>query len=83
VGVDSVLGWLKRLDIHPGSQEECTQMRRMLGYLVVNLGRDPKTKVDANSVPPFMAAERCKLIRESASLINESLDFLTRLPSSI
>src|SRR5437764_10989000 len=55
--VDSVLCWLKRLESHPGSLEERTQIRRVLGYLVVNLGRQLGEKVANGSVPSFMAAE--------------------------
>jgi hypothetical protein len=55
--VDSVRGWLRRMDTKPVSREKRTQMRRVLGYLVVNLGAELQTKVEHNSVPPFMAAE--------------------------
>ena len=55
--VDSVLCWLRRLESHPGSREERTQIRRVLGYLVVNLGRQLEEKVANGSVPSFMAAE--------------------------
>jgi hypothetical protein len=56
--VDSVQLWLERLQNQGGGPpEQRTQMRRVLGYLVVNLGRDLQVKVKANSVPPFMAGE--------------------------
>jgi hypothetical protein len=55
--VDAVRSWLQRLDTHPVSREQRTQMRRVLGYLVVDLGRELKSKINANSVPAFMAAE--------------------------
>jgi hypothetical protein len=55
--VYSVRCWLKRLVTHPVSREQHTQMRRVLGYLAVNLGGELKAKVDNNSIPPFMAAE--------------------------
>jgi hypothetical protein len=55
--VDAVLLWLKRLETYPRSREERTQMRRVLGYLVVNVGQQLEDKVRNDSVPPFMAAE--------------------------
>ncbi len=55
--VHSCLGWLKRLEHHPGPREHRTQIRRVVGYLIVNLGRDLEAKIANNSVPPFMAAE--------------------------
>ncbi len=55
--VYSVRCWLNRLDTHPTSHEQRTQMRRVLSYLIVNLGVELKAKVDHDSVPSFMAAE--------------------------
>jgi hypothetical protein len=55
--VDSVQSWLKRLDTHPVSREQRTQMRRVLGYLVVTLDGALKAKIDNNSFPAFMAGE--------------------------
>ena len=55
--VDSVRLWLERSQNQGGPPVQRTQMRRVLGYLVVNLGREFQVKVKTHSVPPFMASE--------------------------
>ena len=55
--VDAVRRWLKRLDTHPISPEHRTQMRRVFGYLVVNLADEIKAKIQTRSFPAFMAGE--------------------------
>lgn len=55
--VETVRLWLKRMETHPAPYEQRTQMRRIFGYLVVNLGRDLQIKASSGPVPPFIAGE--------------------------
>lgn len=56
-GVDCVRLWLSRMDKYGSHPAERTEMRRVLGYLVVDVGKQFEEKVRTNSVPPFMAGE--------------------------
>ncbi len=55
--VEAVVFWLKRMDRYGAPSEERTRFQRILGHLVIDLGREAHANVVSGLVPNYSAGE--------------------------